>query len=40
MIGYSAYEITTVITFWQIAQIAFISLFYLCTCQKVFTLDS
>lgn len=29
-----------VITGWQIVQIGFISLLYLATCQKVFTLDS
>lgn len=40
MIGYTTYEVATVITYWQIVQIGFISLFYLCACQKIFTLDS
>jgi hypothetical protein len=40
MIDYTGYEVETVITFWQIVQIGFVSLLYLAGCQKVFTLDS
>ncbi len=40
MIDYATYDVATVITGWQIVQIGFLGLFYLCACQKYFTLDS
>jgi hypothetical protein len=40
MIDYTGYEVETVITFWQVVQIGFISVLYACIGQKFFTLDS
>jgi len=40
MIDFTGYEVETVITGWQIVQIGFISLLYLCGMQKFFTLDT
>ncbi len=40
MIEYNAYEVATVITVWQVAQIVVLSVIYGYGIQKFFTLDS